>query len=58
MTKEPVTEPTWRLPRGSLDRVEHDEIAYWRPETVGELLFSHRDCPEALDRKPNGLLVS
>ncbi|MGO1053227.1 hypothetical protein [Crossiella sp. CA198] len=42
-TKEELDTPLSRVDLSELNPVEHKQIRYWRPDTVGELTFNHWD---------------
>lgn len=43
LTSSDLELPLGAADTSALDDAEHREIAYWRPETVGELLFNYWD---------------
>ena len=43
LTVDQLGTPLSQADLSALDRVEHDQIGYWKPATVGELLFHFWD---------------
>ncbi|MFF5054009.1 hypothetical protein ACFY1S_12590 [Micromonospora sp. NPDC000663] len=43
LTVDQLQTPLTQVDLGALDPSEHDQISYWRPTTLGELLFNFWD---------------